>query len=327
MKKNHLLIVLATVAVVLIAGLVVVMRVKGDSGRKAEITLRVADGYEYYPAFDDVIVNVIGGRAAIVGAEATSVVSNGDGSFNVTLEGIKDLRRFCDLLVPKGELTFQEGLDANQSELLQAAIDRIDEAMADAYGVGPIERLNYDVETPSLLNGGSPTVAPSRIGSQVGLFAVADTAVVYKLLTDSVARCYLPANIDLVWSYKPDSLENGQFVALNGVGRRVLLDGSYIVDAEACTDDRIGNYIDIRMNMEGSRMWERITYDNIGRPIAILLDGKLICAPNVNNVISGGRSRIDGNFSSDETKEIANLLISANNVVPMRVTSAHYVDR
>lgn len=102
-----------------------------------------------------------------------------------------------------------------------------------------------------------------------------------------------------------------QLIALKaGKGGKAPLGGDVITDARDDFDKIQGSVVSMTMNAEGAKVWEKLTRDNIGNAIAIVLDNQVYSFPNVNSAISGGSSQITGGFSPEEAKDLANVLKS-----------------
>jgi SecD/SecF fusion protein len=163
------------------------------------------------------------------------------------------------------------------------------------------------------------TQLPGGIGSNVR-----DTARVNALLRKPEVRGIFPPNMQFVWSVKPIRGANNQdFVELHAIkkGRdgRAPVTGEFISDATQDFDQGGRPEVSMAMNLAGAKKWQRLTADNIGRQVAIVLDGYVYSAPVVQNEISGGRSSITGNFTIDEAKDLANILKAGKMPAPTRI--------
>ena len=126
--------------------------------------------------------------------------------------------------------------------------------------------------------------------------------------------------VKFLWSAKPvtDGSDIYQLFAIriNTRDASALLDGSVITDARQDFSNAGGNEISMTMNNEGAREWKRITGENVGKCIAIVLDDLVYSAPVVNGEIAGGRSSITGSFTLEEAKDLANILKSGKLPAP-----------
>ena len=160
-------------------------------------------------------------------------------------------------------------------------------------------------------------------GPVVGTAHYTDTAKVMAMLNSQVAKSVLPRELHLCWTVKAiDEAESlYQLVALKSqTNGRPSLEGDVITDARA-DFGQTSAYANVSMNMnaEGARDWQRITRDNIGKSIAIVLDGYVYSFPTVQNEIAGGSSQITGNFTVEEAKDLANTLNSGKMPAPARI--------
>lgn len=196
---------------------------------------------------------------------------------------------------------------AEGGDSIQAAENELESQLAG----GGSDSTNLD----SLLN---TEVSPlfSLLRSQYGLvYETRDTARINNILERQDVQNLLPPNLKFLWSVKPISAkESGGLELLTlyaikqGRGGKAPLSGEVITDARQDLDQSSRPAVFMTMNGEGAKTWRRLTGNNIGRQIAIVLDGYVLSAPNVETEIGGGSSVISGNFSIDEAKDLANLL-------------------
>ncbi len=156
-------------------------------------------------------------------------------------------------------------------------------------------------------------------GAAIGTAHVKDTAKVNELLKFSQIKDILPKELRLLWDVKPiegkDKVPTDYFqlIAIKVTDRdgKAALSGDVITNAREQTDPTTGQWeVSMTMDATGSRTWALITKNNIGKQIAIVLDGYVYSYPVVNSEIKGGSSSISGNFSSTEAKDLANILKS-----------------
>ena len=171
---------------------------------------------------------------------------------------------------------------------------------------------------PSVNQAGQPYQGPV-----VGTAHYTDTAKVMAMLNSQVAKSLLPRELHLCWTVKAiDEAEAYyQLVALKSqTSGRPSLEGDVITDARADFGQTSAYAnVSMTMNAEGARDWQRITRDNIGKSIAIVLDGYVYSFPTVQNEIAGGSSQITGNFTVEEAKDLANTLNSGKMPAPARI--------
>jgi len=167
-------------------------------------------------------------------------------------------------------------------------------------------------------------------GPIIGMALGRDTAAVNALLATKQVREVLPRDLGLRWTVKPLSAKSEifQLIAIKITNRdgRAPLGGDVITDARAdfAQTSAYAN-VSMSMNAEGSKTWARLTKDNIGKSVAIALDGYIYSFPTVNTEIEGGNSQITGNFTVEEAKDLANTLKSGKMPAPARIVQENIV--
>jgi SecD/SecF fusion protein len=162
-----------------------------------------------------------------------------------------------------------------------------------------------------------------NIGPVVGVCAVKDTAQVNTYLSDKAIIKLFP--VDVVFSYTVKPYDpDGKFVQLVALksnrGGKAAMEGDVVNDAnEAFGQFSSTAEVSMSMNPEGAKQWKRLTADNIGKSVAIVLDGYVYSYPTVQAEIAGGRSSITGDFTLDEAKDLANILKSGKLPAPARI--------
>ena len=164
----------------------------------------------------------------------------------------------------------------------------------------------------------------------IGTANVSDTAKINEILRSPAALKILPRDVRFAWEVKPVD-ETGQYFRLIALkaGRRgcPALEGDVITYARADNNEYTGRAeVLIKMNSNGARRWEKITQENIGRAIAIVLDGYVYSFPVVMDVITGGSSQIAGNFTEEESKDLANVLKSGKMPAPVRILQIEVIE-
>ena len=159
-------------------------------------------------------------------------------------------------------------------------------------------------------------------GAVVGFSSIKDTARVNNMLNK--VKNIFPKNLKLAWTVKPEQNrpEILNLVALKVTSRdkTSALSGDVIVDARQDYSQNGQVSVTINMNADGARIWKRLTGDNIGKQIAIVLDDYVYSHPNVNSEIPSGRSEISGgNMSLEEAKDLANILKAGKLPAPARI--------
>ena len=280
------------------------------------------------------------------------------GRILIELPGIKEPERVRKLLQGSANLEFWETYEASEilpqlaqinSEVAKvaASTEAAQQATAEATtttetATDDVEALVEDLATDSLAQAEkdqkeayeqykkeNPLFAALNYTGQVGRGPVVgtvhytDTAKVMAMLNSQTAKSVLPRELHFGWSVKAiDEAESlYHLVALKSqTNGRPSLEGDVITDARADFGQTSAYAnVSMTMNAEGARDWQRITRDNIGKSIAIVLDGYVYSFPTVQNEIAGGSSQITGNFTVEEAKDLANTLNSGKMPAPARI--------
>ena len=214
---------------------------------------------------------------------------------------------------PKFEIK-KEGQDAAAT----AAAGKINEAQ--------LEKMKKQHPLLAILQ-----LAPQGSLSVVGYANVRDTAEINKCIYGEAAKQILPSDLKLMWGAKPASETNKNVYELyalkvTGTNGRAPLEGDVITDAKDEFEQLSGRpSVSMQMNSDGARRWAALTKANVGKAIAIVLDGVVYSAPRVNGEISGGNSQITGNFTIEDTKDLANTLKSGRMPAPARIVQEEVV--
>ena len=213
--------------------------------------------------------------------------------------------------------------DATVEELTQA-IAANDSAAEEAKERAE-ELENYKKNHPFfyILNPSLTQTGQAYRGPVVGTVHYTDTAQVMAVLNSQQAKQILPREVRFRWTVKAIDEANSlyQLVALKAQrDGRPSLEGDVITDARA-DFSQVSAYANVSMSMnaEGAKAWQRITKENIGKSVAIVLDGFVYSFPTVQNEIAGGNSQITGNFTVEEAKDLANTLKSGKMPAPARI--------
>ena len=173
---------------------------------------------------------------------------------------------------------------------------------------------------------------PQGALSIVGYAHVRDTAAIDKIINSEEAKRILPSDVKLMWSAKPtDGLSAKNIYELHALkvtqsNGRAPLEGDVVTDARDEFNSVTGRpTVNMTMNSDGARRWASLTKANVGRAIAIVLDGVVYSAPRVNGEITGGSSEISGNFTIEDTKDLANTLKSGRMPAPARIVQEDIV--
>lgn len=168
--------------------------------------------------------------------------------------------------------------------------------------------------------------------SIVGYASARDTAAVNKIIYSQLAKQVLPSDLRLLWSAKPaDGIQAKNIYELHAIkvtsaNGRAPIEGDVVTDAKDQFNNMSGTpEVSMTMNSDGARRWAALTKANVGKAIAIVLDGTVYSAPRVNGEISGGQSSITGNFTIEDTKDLANTLKSGRMPAPAHIVQEEVV--
>ncbi len=244
-----------------------------------------------------------------------------DGQILLELPGVKEHDRVRELLKSSANLEFYETMTINE---WQGAIAQLDAALrADTLGNG-MGLTGYFLQMGNQYN-------PIAIGTATA----ANRAAIDSIMASPAAKRYLPGNLKLAWEVKPQTAEftdtlTGKkrtldlytLVALKTSNGKAALSGDVVTSATSDFDNmQGGNYVSMNMKPDAARQWARITAANLEKQVAIVLDDQVYSAPRVNSVIEGGRSSITGNFTTDEAKDLANVLKSGKMAAKVDIIS------
>ena len=168
--------------------------------------------------------------------------------------------------------------------------------------------------------------------SLVGYASARDTAAINKAIYGQVAKQVLPTDLRLMWSAKPtDNIQAKNIYELHALkvtttNGRAPLEGDVITDASDQFNHVSGApEVSMSMNSEGARRWSELTKANRGKAIAIVLDGVVYTSPRILSQIDGGQSSITGNFTIEDTKDLANTLKSGRMPAPAHIVQEEVV--
>ena len=277
----------------------------------------------------------------------------------VELPGVKEPQRVRDLLQGTASLEFWLTYDAREVLPALAAADKLvkaelaelpaatqpetasaeaeavgeQTASGDAAGLiaeigadsvaaaGQVDAGRYDRTQNPLLAVLDPSYAG---GAAIGAAYKADMAAVNEYLANPAVRELFPADIDFKWGVKGDDKIDGRYylyaIKVSTPDGKAPLDGSVVTSAtEQYAQRGATAEVSMTMNGEGTQEWARLTGENIGKCIAIVLDGYVYSAPRVNTKIDKGSSQITGDFTIQEAKDLANVLNSGKVPAPAKI--------
>ena len=298
---------------------------------------------EKYNSAVEASFNVLSTRIDRFGVVAPNLQRlEGQGRILVELPGVKDPERVRELLQRSANLQFWRTYTFDEvSGDLMGLSDRLLALSAPAARPVPVATDSVAAKD-STAHDSAALVAPApatsqlasidtlskylqlggRGGATVGLAQDRDRNKIDSLLALATEYHLLPEDLSLLWGAKP--IQDPQTRKLTNIyelyairtnrSMKPDLSGDVVTSSKADVDhNRIGSaepQVSMSMNQEGAQIWARLTKESIGRSIAIVLDGVVYSAPNVNNEITGGQSSISGNFTIEEANDLANVLNS-----------------
>ena len=298
--------------------------------------------------------NVLRNRIDRFGVTQPNIQKLGNsGRILVELPGVKEPERVRKLLQGTASLEFWATYDNAEIEAYLAEANATlanifadtDEAVAEA----ETEAEGDDLLAEELKQAENDAAAEAAYRKQNPLFSVlqpsgargyacigyahyADTALVNKYLAMPQVKQLFPPEFKPMWTVKASQMDPNQnifeLVAIKAASRdgKAPLDGGAVTDARVQYGNTGGNpEVSMSMNAEGANIWARMTKENIGKQIAIVLDGMVYSYPNVQSEITGGSSQITGNFTLEEAEDLANVLKSGKLPAPATIIQEQVV--
>ena len=279
------------------------------------------------------------------------------GRIMVELPGIKEPERVRKLLQGSANLEFWETYTGKEiSGYLQSADMKLRTLLADAEPAAETEEnaaaapaVSKTDSLAAALKGESkseeatleqlkkdhPLLAILQVsnnaGPVVGYANYKDTADINRYLSMPEVAAQLPKDLRLKWGVSPfeydPKAQTFELYAIKSTERsgKAPLEGDVVVDAKDEYDQYGKPAVSMSMNTDGARRWAQLTKQNINRSIAIVLDGYVYSAPNVNSEITGGNSQITGHFTPDQAKDLANVLKSGKMPAPAHIVQEDIV--
>ena len=280
-----------------------------------------------------------------------------EGRLMVEMPGIREPERMRKLLQGSANLEFWETYNNQEVNPYLVQLDQRlanGETKADTTATDSTKKVNAKDASANklILNASNETKAenaqtdamkkmhpllsmlqtmPGDALSLVGYASVRDTAAINKLIHSQLAKQILPSDLKLLWGAKPaDGLNKKNVFELYALkvttsDGRAPLEGDVVTDAKDNFDQHGRPEVSMTMNSEGAREWAALTKANVGKAIAIVLDGVVYSAPRVNGEITGGQSSISGNFTIEDTKDLANTLMSGRMPAPAKIVQEEVV--
>ena len=297
--------------------------------------------------------NVLRNRIDRFGVTQPNIQKLGNsGRILVELPGVKEPERVRKLLQGTASLEFWPTYTNEEiEEYLAEANAFLAQMQAAEETVAEVaeETESEDILAEELKQAENDAAAEAEILKQNPLFALlqpsgarghacigyahyADTAQINKLLAMPQVKQFFPPEFKPMWTVKASAMDPNENIFELVAIKAPTRDGKAPLDGGAVTDARVqyGNNggspeVSMTMNAEGANVWARLTKDNIGRQIAIVLDGMVYSYPNVQSEISGGSSQITGQFTLEEAEDLANVLKSGKLPAPATIIQEQVV--
>ena len=298
--------------------------------------------------------NVLRNRIDRFGVTQPNIQKLGNsGRILVELPGVKEPERVRKLLQGTASLEFWATYDNTEIEAyLAEANSTLATLLADAEEVAVEETASEESEdllAEELKQAENDAAAEAEYRKQNPLFSVlqpsgargyacigyahyADTAAINKYFAMPQIKQLFPPEFRPMWTVKASQMDPNQnifeLVAIKAASRdgKAPIDGGVVTDARVSYGNTGGSpSVSMSMNAEGANVWARMTKDNIGKQIAIVLDGMVYSYPTVNTEITGGSSEISGNFTLEEAEDLANVLKSGKLPAPATIIQEQVV--
>ena len=264
------------------------------------------------------------------------------GQIMVEMPGIKEPERVRKLLQGSANLEFWETYTLNELQPALVEVDNrlakgtasADTTAADSAAAKSVEEkaaadaaARHPLFAKLMQSAGSqPIVSPQ--GCIVGMALAADTAEVNAMLNCEAAQGTLPADVHFAWSVKPSEGFKApifELYALKAENGKPSMAGDVIADAKDDFDQHHNPIVSMTMTTNGARDWAALTKKNLKKCVAIVLDDVVYSAPVVQTEITGGQSQISGHFTTDDTRDLANVLKSGKMPAPTKIVQEETV--
>ena len=256
------------------------------------------------------------------------------GQIMVEMPGIKEPERVRKLLQGSANLEFWETYTLGETMSSLTALDKRlagadakDSAAADSTKAKAAKAKSAAEQHPLfskliMMQGMQPT------NCVVGYAIAKDTAAINAMVNSEAAKSILPADLKLAWGVKNASGMKAnvfELYALRANNGHPSMQGDVIADAKDEFDQNHRPIVSMTMTTSGARDWATLTKKNLKKCVAIVLDGYVYSAPVVQNEITGGNSQISGNFTTDDTRDLANVLNSGKMPAPTKIVQEETV--
>ncbi len=209
-------------------------------------------------------------------------------------------------------------------------VSEIKKQEKDSLAAGTTEDIAKNFPLFSVLTPNTSRDGQISRGPIVGYAHIKDTAKVNEYLKMQQIKTVFPRTMMFRWTAKPMSAESNFYslIAIKVSSRdgRAPLDGGSVTEArQDFGQNKAASVVDMTMNAEGAKVWQRITRENVGKSVAVVLDDYVQSYPTVQGEIAGGRTEISGQFTVDEAKDLANMLKSGKMPAPARIVQEEIV--
>ena len=292
--------------------------------------------------------NVLRNRIDRFGVTQPNIQKLGNsGRILVELPGVKEPERVRKLLQGTASLEFWPTYDNTElqgylseantllAQLLvdeTAEVEEVAEETAEVDSLLAAELAQKDAEAELLKQNPlfSVLVPAQYKGACLGYAHYADTAKINRYFAMPQVKELFPAEFKPMWTVHASQMDENiyELVAIKAASAdgKAPLDGGYVTDARVQFGNTAGTpEVSMSMNGEGAGIWARLTGDNIGKQIAIVLDGMVYSYPVVHGKIEGGSSQITGQFTIEEAEDLANVLKSGKLPAPATIIQEQVV--
>ena len=243
----------------------------------------------------------------------------GTGRISVEMPGVKDIDRVKKMLQTSAKLQFWEVQQINEVMPYYHEVAKAVQIKGDSMGVSKntnfLKLLGVDV--------------PYQKFGQ-GSVKLSDTATVNKILNSQIAKDLRPVNLkysQFMWGYKPESADPDNlvmYVTRGNASQKAPVDGA--VETANISYDQLGRVeVSMQMDSQGAKDWRIMTEKNVGKPVAVSLDNLVYSAPNVNEAIPNGSTRISGNFTQQEAQDLVDVLGAGKLPASAKIVQAEVV--
>jgi SecD/SecF fusion protein len=250
------------------------------------------------------------------------------GIIQVELAGVTDRERVKKILQASANLQFWEVYNIGE---LKTPLETADEVVTNIVSGGDTARASLNKNAfLSIINPINPQQGSNgqmQFAAAIGSVALKDTGTFNRYMSMDAVKNVFPGNMKFLLGQEEKIEKTGDryyplyaIKMVNG-SDKAKLEGDGVEEAGQGYDEKGKPSIKMQMTPTGSRIWAKLTRDNVGKPIAIVLDDVVYSAPNVNGPIEGGNSEISGNFAVEQAQDLANILKSGKVNAPAKIVA------